>query len=255
MRRVTPEMRRWMLRKVCLRSAVERYTPVQALPEAKDDELFLYGPIVDGETATFLQMFDCPAVTSVDVINRLGEIEGDITVRLNSPGGDVYEGSAIHSALLQRAMAGDTITVRVDGVAASAASFIACVGKQVQIAPMGAMMIHAAMALVFGRASDMRAAGDLLDRTTKQAAAIYAVRLGKTEHEVFELLNGEADVWYMGPEAVEAGLADAVMAAEPDMGAGGDDGGEGDMGGGDDAAKMAEAAAGRRRMRRSAMVL
>jgi ATP-dependent protease ClpP protease subunit len=129
----------------------------------------------------------------------------DITVNLNSPGGEIFEGIAIHNALRSHPAA---VTVRVAGLAASIASVIALAGDRVIMQPHSQMMIHDGSGFCIGDAREMREMADLLDKQSNNIAAVYAERAGGTVEEWRERML--AETWYSADEAVEAGLADEV---------------------------------------------
>lgn len=146
-------------------------------------------------------------VTAADFVKELGSIQASaLNIRINSPGGDVFDGIAILNALRSHPA---NKTVIVDGLAASAASFIAMAGDTVQMSPQSMMMIHDASGLCMGNAGDMRQLADLLDKTTENIAAVYAQRTGKpTDHWREQMA---AETWYTDQEAVDAGLADSIV--------------------------------------------
>lgn len=131
----------------------------------------------------------------------------EITVNLNSPGGEIFEGIAIHNALRSHPA---NVTVRVAGLAASIASVIALAGDRVIMQPHSQMMIHDGSGFCIGDATEMRAMAELLDRQSDNIAAVYAERAGGTVEEWRERML--AETWYSADEAVEAGLADEVDA-------------------------------------------
>lgn len=134
-------------------------------------------------------------ITDLDVDN--------LTVRINSPGGDVFDGIAIMNALKQNPA---HVTARVEGLAASAASIIAVGGAdEVIMGEASQMMIHDAWSFGFGNAADLlKLAGDL-DRTSDTLAGIYARKAGTPQEEWRDLMREET--WYTAEEAVSAGLA------------------------------------------------
>ncbi|MGO1711599.1 head maturation protease, ClpP-related [Corynebacterium variabile] len=136
----------------------------------------------------------------------------DLTVRINSPGGDVFEGIAIMNAL--RAHRGQVIAV-VEGLAASAASVIAVGGAdRLVMRPQAELMIHDAWGLAMGNAAEMDSMRDQLDRTSDSLAAVYADKAGGTAGEWRQAMRDET--WMSAEEAVSAGLADAVEDARED---------------------------------------
>lgn len=149
-------------------------------------------------------------VTAQDFVNDLNALDvSQIDVRINSPGGEVYDGIAIHGAI-QRHPA--NVTVYVDALAASAASFIAMAGDKVVMARNSEMMIHDASTIAIGNADDMREVVDLLERVSENIADIYAQKAGG---EVADWrAKMKAETWYSAQEAVDAGLADEVAASD-----------------------------------------
>lgn len=150
-------------------------------------------------------------VTASDFIRDLQDIKAkSISLRINSPGGDVFDGVAIYNAL-QRHPA--EVTAYVDGMAASAASFIAMAGKTVMMSPHAQMMIHDAAGFAMGNAGDMRKLADILDSISNNIAGIYADHAGGTSDEWRERMLPET--WYTDQQAVDAGLADGIVGKEP----------------------------------------
>lgn len=133
----------------------------------------------------------------------------DVVVNINSPGGDYFEGLAIYNIL--RAHEGK-VTVRVLGVAASAASVIAMAGDEVQIGRAAFLMIHNAWIVAVGNRHDLRDAADWIEPFDKVAADIYAARTGLPADEIEQMLDGET--WIGGAKAVEQGFADALLPAD-----------------------------------------
>lgn len=128
-----------------------------------------------------------------------------LEVHINSPGGDVFDGIAIYNAIAQRP---GPVTTVVDGLAASAASFIAQAGKKRVVSPGSMMMIHDASGLCIGNAADMRELADLLDQVSGNLADIYAAHAGKTASAWRDAMKTES--WYNAAQAVDAGLADQL---------------------------------------------
>lgn len=161
-------------------------------------QLYIYGPIGDDWSAD--------AVPASSFVQDLRGITAKaIDLHINSPGGLVFDGVAIYSALRNHP---STVDVTVDGIAASAASFVAMAGDSIAIEKPAKMMIHNAGGLVLGDASDMRAMADLLDELSDTIAGIYADRAGGTVASWREVMGRET--WYGAEQAVKAGLADRV---------------------------------------------
>jgi len=149
-------------------------------------------------------------VSAKDFINELGRLPGDaaLTLRLNSPGGSVFDAVAIYNALKRHA---GPVTVTIDGIAASAASYIAMAGDSVVMPENAFLMIHDPSGLVMGTAADMRAMAEALDKIAGALVKGYAAKSGKAEDDIAALMA--AETWFTATEAVEAGLADTL--AEP----------------------------------------
>lgn len=162
-----------------------------------DGELVLYGP-VGGD------WWDDTGFTAADVLQALAQLEGAITVRLNSGGGVAWDGIAIYNALKARP---DPVTVVVDGVAASAASVIAMAGDEVTMRAGALMMIHNASTITWGDANDHAKNVDLLRKLDGQIAAIYAERSGMDLTEIRALMD--AETWMDGADAIDKGFAGA----------------------------------------------
>lgn len=146
-------------------------------------------------------------VVASSVVSELKGIEDDeVTLRINSPGGDVYEGLTIMNALRSHPA---TVTAVVEGLAASAASFIAVGGAdRVVMRPTAELMIHEAMSFTGGNAAEMSRVVDDLDRISANLSTVYAERSGGDPAEWRERMR--AETWFSAEEAVAAGLADAV---------------------------------------------
>jgi len=155
-------------------------------------------------------------ITDRGVAEELRAADGaDVTLRVNSPGGDVWTGRTIMNALREYP---GTVTAVVEGIAASAASFIAIGGAdRVTMRPGTSLMIHDALSFRGGNAAEQRAEADALDRESDEIAAVYAGKAGGDAAEWRARMVEET--WYSAAEAVDAGLADAVedarQAAEP----------------------------------------
>lgn len=146
-------------------------------------------------------------ISSAMVVEALQAAGGrDVLVHVNSPGGMVFEGLAIYSAFKQYE---GKVTMRVEGLAASAASFIICAGTEVLIEPGAMVMIHDAWDITIGDAAEHRKAADVLDKVSDSIAAMYALK-GGGEAATWRAAMVE-ETWYSGQEAVDAGLADSVV--------------------------------------------
>lgn len=145
-------------------------------------------------------------------VNQLKDIKSkNIDLRLNSPGGEIFDGIAIYNALKMHPA---NVTVYVDALAASAASFIAQAGDKIVMTRPATMMIHDGIGLVYGNSKDMYDTGDLLDKLSNTVADIYDLRAGGGQETWRNLMREET--WYNAQEAVAAGLADEVLEEESD---------------------------------------
>lgn len=129
-----------------------------------------------------------------------------IELNLNSPGGDIFDGVAIFNALKQHQA---EVTVIVQGLAASAASFIAQAGDKIYMAEGSTMMIHDGWGFAMGNEQDFLDAANILGKLSNNIASIYANRAGGTREDWRALMQQE--VWYTDQEAVDAKLADEVL--------------------------------------------
>lgn len=130
----------------------------------------------------------------------------DIDVFINSPGGDVFEASAIHSALIAHPA---NIHVHIEGYAASAATRVASAGDTIEIAESGFYMIHYAWTLGFGNASELRATADMLDKVDQTIVNDYIKQTGVEESQIRDWMA--AETWFTAAEAVEHGFAHSVI--------------------------------------------
>ena len=149
-------------------------------------------------------------VTSKRISAALRNIgERDVVVNLNSPGGDFFEGVAIYNMLRQHK---GKVTVNILGLAASAASVIAMAGDEVLIGKAGFVMIHNAWVVAVGNRHDLVEAAKTMEPFDDAMAAVYADRAGVERGEAADWMD--AETWFNGEEAVEAGLADAFLAGD-----------------------------------------
>jgi ATP-dependent protease ClpP protease subunit len=130
----------------------------------------------------------------------------NLRVRINSPGGSVFEGIAIANALRSHPA---NVVIQVDGIAASIASVIAMAGDRIEMAPNTMLMIHDASGVCLGNAADMEEMAELLDLISDNIADAYASRAGGTRDEWRARMR--AETWYLPEDAVENGLADEAI--------------------------------------------
>lgn len=159
------------------------------------------------------QSFWEEGITASSVVNFLAELDEDVeevTVRINSPGGSVPEGTAIYNALRK---APQRVVAHVDGVAASMASVIAMAADEIHMSKGSMMMVHNAHSITMGNAKDHEDAAKVLRSVSGQLAGIYADRAKRPSEEIQALMDSES--WLTAEDAVKEGLAD--FTEEPNM--------------------------------------
>lgn len=163
-------------------------------------EIWLYGSIGSdffGEGVTAKQF--------ADDIKKLGNIT-QLHLRINSDGGVVTDARAMYNILVEHKA---HVTVHIDGIAASAASFLAMAGDEIEISEGGFFMIHDARAVSIGTAEDMRHMADVLDQVNETIRQTYAARTGIEEDKIKKWM--EEETWFTGKEAVNFGFADKLV--------------------------------------------
>ncbi len=183
--------------------ALERWTPDLIAADKADNTISILEPI--GQDP-----WTGDGVTAKRIAAALRSIgDKDVVVNLNSPGGDFFEGLAIYTLLREHK---GEVTVKVLGVAASAASVVAMAGDEILIARAGFLMIHDVWALVIGNKNDLREMADTLEPFDAAMADIYSARTGIDAKKVGKMMD--AETWIGGAAAVEQGFADALLPAD-----------------------------------------
>lgn len=174
---------------------------------AKNGEvtIYLYG-VIDSAAGFFGDGVTARMVA--DDLKKAGKASS-ITVRINSPGGDVFEGRAIYS-LLREQGAKSKINVIVDGEAASIASIIAMAGDTIAMADGSMMMIHRAWTGLYGNCNKFREMADLLDTIDSTLIDTYAARTKQSVADITKWMD--AETWMTAKEAVTRGFADEMIA-------------------------------------------
>lgn len=131
---------------------------------------------------------------------------GDITVWINSPGGDVFAAAQIYNMLMDYK---GNVTVKVDALAASAASVIAMAGTTVQMSPVAMMMIHNPMTVAIGDSEEMKKAGVMLDEVKESIMNAYEIKTELNRTKISHLMDAES--WFNARKAVELGFADEIL--------------------------------------------
>ena len=184
-----------LLRAGAVQASARSWFSIQAQAESDQADVLIYGYIGWG------------GVTAADFAKALKDITAKtITVRINTPGGDVFDGLAIFNSLKAH---GATIHVKVDGLAASIGSIIAMAGHTITMGESAFLMIHNPWALAIGNAADMREMADTLDKIGGSLAGVYATRKGITKEQAQAWMD--AETWFTAEGAQAAGLADAVQ--------------------------------------------
>ena len=170
--------------------------------ETSERVLELYGTIAEES------WFD-DDITPAQFKEELFSGTGDVTVWINSPGGDCIAASQIYSMLMDYK---GNVTVKIDGIAASAASVIAMAGTEVLMAPTALMMIHNPATIAFGDHEDMQKAIEMLDEVKESIINAYEIRTNLSRSKISHLMD--ATTWMNAKKAIELGFADAILTDE-----------------------------------------
>ena len=138
--------------------------------------------------------------------NELNSGKGDITVWINSPGGDCIAAAQIYNMLMDYK---GNVTVKIDGLAASAASVIAMAGTNVLMSPVSTMMIHNPATVAFGDKAEMNKAIDMLDAVKDSIMNAYEIKTGMNRTRLSHLMD--AETWMDAHKAMELGFADGIL--------------------------------------------
>lgn len=182
----------------------KKFWQFKAAAEDKPAELLLYGHI---SSVSWWDDEVTPKQFKKD-LDDLGDVE-EISVFVNSGGGDVFAGQAIYS-MLKRHKA--TINVYIDGLAASIASVVAMAGDTIYMPKNAMMMIHNPYTFAFGDSSEFRKMADTLDQVREGIITTYLDKTGMDKQEIIDLMD--AETWMTAEEAVEYGFADELEAAK-----------------------------------------
>ena len=167
--------------------------------ESEPRNLYLYGSIAEEswwEDDVTPQMFR----------DELFADEGDIVLWINSPGGDCVAASQIYTMLMEYK---GHVTVKIDGIAASAASVIAMAGSEVLMAPTAVMMIHNPLTIAIGDSAEMQKAIALLDEVKESIINAYEIKTGLSRAKISQLMD--AETWMSANTAIEKGFADGML--------------------------------------------
>jgi ATP-dependent Clp protease protease subunit len=142
---------------------------------------------------------------------ELMESGGDISVWINSPGGDVFAASQIYNMLKEYK---GKVTVKVDGLAASAASVIAMAGDEILMSPVAMLMIHNPSTLIWGEEADMVKAKEMLAEVKESIVNAYELKTSLSRNKISKMMDMET--WMSAKKAVELGFADKVLYEDTD---------------------------------------
>ena len=143
---------------------------------------------------------------------QLNSANGDIVLYVNSPGGDCVAASQIYTMLMEYK---GSVTVKIDGIAASAASVIAMAGTEVLMAPTALLMVHNPLTVAIGDTEEMQKAIAMLDEVKESIITSYELKTGMSRAKLAHLMD--AETWMNAQKAIELGFADGILAREVDV--------------------------------------
>ena len=167
--------------------------------ELESRTLFLNGEISD-------ETWYGDEVTPKHFKDELNMGKGPISVWINSPGGDVFAAAQIYNMLMDYPY---DVTVKIDGLAASAASVIAMAGTTVEMSPVAMMMIHNPATIAIGDSEEMKKAVKMLDEVKESIMNAYEIKTGLARDKISKLMDAES--WFNAKKAVELGFADKIL--------------------------------------------
>lgn len=183
-------------------------------PSYRGDRWYVVNQAPDSPDEAEVSIYDSIGAFGIGAAQFVADLKsikaGTIRVRLNTPGGEVFDATAIYNALREHPA---RVVVHVDGLAASAGSVIAMSGDEVRMADNAYMMIHEAWGGAMGDAEELRRYAGLLEKMNDNVAAAYQRKTGKPRSHWRKLMAEET--WFTAKEAKAEGLADAVYAAAP----------------------------------------
>jgi ATP-dependent Clp endopeptidase proteolytic subunit ClpP len=168
--------------------------------------------ITQNDTAIDLDIFEAvgesmfsPGISAKAVRAKLKGSKSPINVKINSKGGDVFDGLAIFEMLSEHAA---PVTVDITGIAASIASVIAMAGRPIRMAKTATLMLHNPWSITAGEASDLRKTADVLDKSRAALIGVYARRTGQSSDRIAAMMD--AETWLTATEAKQLGFADEI---------------------------------------------
>ena len=166
---------------------------------ADEATIYLYGAIVSDN-------YWGDGIAAIDFVKALAGIEAKtVHLRIDSPGGEVFAGQSMAQAIREHAA---NIIAHIDGLAASAASWVALAADEVVISQGGMIMIHQAQGIAIGNSADLRETADLLDKVDGVLVAGYVKETAQSENQITDWMA--AETWFTADEAVKYGFADRI---------------------------------------------
>lgn len=172
--------------------------------ESTENVLFLNGTIAE-------ESWYSDDITPKMFRDELNKYSGDLTVFINSPGGDCFAASEIYTALKEHK---GKITVKINGIAASAASVIAMSGDMVEMSPTSMMMVHNPSMLLYGQASEMEQGIEFLNEVKESIVNAYQIKTGLSRSKLSHLMD--AETWMNAHSAHGMGFCDKILYTEDD---------------------------------------
>lgn len=170
------------------------------------------GVVIPNDYKWIYDLFEIDATCPADVSKIIDTLTGeDIEVEINSPGGDVYSGSEIYTALMGY---DGKVIIKIMGVAASAASVIAMAGRPTMISPTAQIMIHNVMEGIYGDYRTLEYEAEVLKNYNISIANAYQLKTGMTQEKLLELMSAGVEnrgTWLNAQQAKELGFADEIM--------------------------------------------
>lgn len=188
---------------------------MRAAPVMKANEVMLFGDIVDEQEMAAAKDYGVTEglISPSDFKNRLDEVaktHKEVMLRINSRGGNIMAAGVIHQSVMEIQREQDVrVEATIDGVAASAASFVMLAAAKRYAHRLSSVMIHSARGFSFGTATDFRKVADLLDGQNMKVAPLYAEAMNTDTDSVLTLM--EAETWYHGEQIVDAGFAHMLL--------------------------------------------
>lgn len=170
-------------------------------------KIIVKGPIISNDDQWIYDWLDMEATSPKSVQTQINNANGeDLDVEINSGGGSVFDGSEIYTTLKDYP---GNVTVKIVGIAASAASVIAMAGKKILMSPTAQMMIHNASVWAAGDYRDMDHMSTVLKNVNQTVANAYRLKSGKSDEELLKMMD--AETWFTPQQALEHKLIDEIM--------------------------------------------